>query len=425
MIKTWPLLPLIFLVAIAPSCDGPADDAEAPAAQAPALVLSLPAVDLQAGFPWEELGRFEGEHTLEERMRHHRVPGVAVALIDGYELQWAEAWGVLDAASGEPITDETLFEAASTTKVATATALLHLVEEGLIPLDRDVNEILRGWSVPASPLKESEPVTVRRLLSHTAGISRPEGGFDVVPGEVPTLLDVLRGEEPALNEALRVESVPGSAHQYSNFGFILLQKIIEDASGRAYEDVMQREVFDPLAMRQSSFEPNMGGWQGPPRPSHHDSEGQPQASDVHPAALAHGQLWTTPSDLARLTASLMASAAGREGALLEADTARLALTEVRAIEPGPHAGLSSQGLGVFILDTPSGPGFCHPGFNSPGTTSFLIGFPSVGKGAVVMTNGAMGLNLSFEILSGIAREYSWPRLRAHPSDEGAVERREQ
>jgi CubicO group peptidase (beta-lactamase class C family) len=377
-------------------------------------MLLLPEVDFGNGYPWSELGRFEVGHPIEERMRHHGVPGLAVAVIDSFEVEWTGGWGVLEAGGNEPVTDETLFEAASTTKVATAAVVLRLIEMGLLQLDQDVNEILLDWRVPDTPPSTSERVTVLRLLSHTAGINRPDGGFDIVQGEAPTLTDVLMGRAPAINKALAVEHVPGSKHQYSNLGFILLQQIIEDATGRLYSDVAQQEVFKPLDMGHSTFEPNLPGWSGPRTPSHHDSDGRPVSSDVHPTALAHGQLWTTPADLAKLTASIMSSAAGREDGLLDAETAQLALTTVREIDPAPHAGLLGQGLGVFILDTPDGPGFCHPGFNSPGTACFLIGFPSAGKGAVVMANGANGLDLSFEVLSGLAREYSWPSPEGGP-----------
>jgi CubicO group peptidase (beta-lactamase class C family) len=347
-------------------------------------------------------------------MQHYAVPGLTIAVVDSYEVAWTGVWGVLEAGKEAPITSETLFEAASTTKVATATAVLRLVDEGLLLFDQDVNDVLSDWRVPETPLTETGRVTVRGLLSHTAGVSRPDGGFDVAEGAMPTLIDVLQGRAPAINAALSIDHVPGSTHQYSNFGFILLQKVIEDASGKRFADVMQSMVFGPLRMSHSTFEPNLPSWMGTKTPTHHDSEGRPLPSDVHPAALAHGQLWTTASDLAVLTSALMAAAEGIEERPLRTSTARLALTPVREIEPGPHAGLRAQGLGVFLLATTDGVAFCHPGFNSPGATCFLIGFPAVGKGAVVMSNGANGLDLSFEVLSSLARRYSWPTTEGGP-----------
>ena len=106
---------------------------------------------------------------IAERMEYYKVPGVSIAVIDNYRLKWVKVYGIRDAKTGDSITTETIFEAASTSKFITAVLVLYFVEIGLIDLDVDVNNYLRSWQVPESKYTQEEKVTVRRLLTHLGG----------------------------------------------------------------------------------------------------------------------------------------------------------------------------------------------------------------------------------------------------------------
>src|SRR5436309_1078733 len=125
--------------------------------------------------------------TLEERMAHHRTPGVSVAVICEGEIEWARGFGVKEAGKPEPITLETLFQAGSISKPVAAAAALRLVDEGRIDLDADVNRYLRSWRVPANDGWQPV-VTLRQLLSHTGGTT--VHGFPGYPqgDALPTLI---------------------------------------------------------------------------------------------------------------------------------------------------------------------------------------------------------------------------------------------
>ena len=117
---------------------------------------------------WEE------KQTLSDLMAQFNVPGIGIVLINDFEIEWSKFIGVQDLNSKKEVNSQTLFEAASTTKALVAVAALHYVENGLLDLDTDVNEYLKDWKIPESEFTKKEKVTLRRLLTHSAGINPPE-----------------------------------------------------------------------------------------------------------------------------------------------------------------------------------------------------------------------------------------------------------
>lgn len=366
-------------------------------------------IDFQAGVPWDRIGKEPGSADVLDRMDHYGVPGVGLAVIEGDSVIWAKGYGRLAAGSDSAVTADTPFEAASTTKLVVAVAVLSLVDRGVLDLDRDVNDYLTSWKVPENEFTAKEKVTLRRLLTHTAGLNRPDGGFSVEAGGAPTTLQVLRGEAPATNAPLAVERVPGSGYAYSNFGYVVIQQVLQDVGGKPFAEVMESTVFAPLGLDACAFDP--ARWPAGSLPSPHGPGGERLERSPSRGALAPGGLLATPADLARLAVAILNGYRGEPGSVVSARVARWMLTPEVKIDPAENLGFSGLGLGVYLIRAGSGTAFCHPGFNEPGATSMLIAFPETGQGAVVMTNGARGLELTFEILSSVAREYKWPALR--------------
>jgi len=185
-------------------------------------------------------------------------------------------------------------------KVLATVVTLRLAERGTLDLDRDVNGNLRSWKVPASPLTAAQPVTLRLLLTHRAGINRPDKGLPFDDQRVPTLAQVLAGAPAALNQGVVVEHEPGSDYQYSNIGFLIVQLVLEDVTGKSFAQLAQELVFAPLGLKSSTLShPLRREWRsrwGVP----HDENGAAHARNQLPGAVAHGGLVGTPSDLARL-----------------------------------------------------------------------------------------------------------------------------
>src|SRR6266404_7275547 len=134
---------------------------------------------------------------LSERMQFYKVPGLSVAFFDHGKIIWTRAYGLADMATKKPVTSETLFQAASISKPESALAALHLVEEGKLSLEGNVNDKLRTWKVPDNQFTAQQKVTVRRILSHSAGINAQGLPGYTSDEPIPTIAQILNGEKPA------------------------------------------------------------------------------------------------------------------------------------------------------------------------------------------------------------------------------------
>jgi CubicO group peptidase (beta-lactamase class C family) len=142
-------------------------------------------------------------------------PGLAVAVIDGFKIAWAKGYGFTEPSGTRPVTAKTLFQAASISKPVTAMGMLALVQQGKLSLDEDVNAKLKTWKIPENEFTREQKVTLRRLASHTAGLT--VSGFPgyEVDEKLPTLVQIFNGEKPANTPPIRVDAVPGTKEQYS------------------------------------------------------------------------------------------------------------------------------------------------------------------------------------------------------------------
>ncbi|HEX4097400.1 MAG TPA: serine hydrolase domain-containing protein, partial [Caulobacteraceae bacterium] len=166
---------------------------------------------------------FKGEaaehHSLAEEMARLHVPGVSVAFVRDGRIAWVRGYGV-KSVGGSPVTPDTLFQAASISKPLTALAVLRLVEMGRLDLDTNVNRYLKTWKVGANAFTAQKPVTIRGLLTHTAGVT-VHGFPGYSAGEpVPTLTQVLDGVLPANSPPLWVDTTPGTIWRYSGGGYV-------------------------------------------------------------------------------------------------------------------------------------------------------------------------------------------------------------
>lgn len=337
---------------------------------------------------------------LEDRLRFYQVPGVSVAVINDGRLEWARAWGEAEAGSGIPATPETLFQAASISKPVMAVGALRLVEEGVLSLDENVNGTLRSWRLPENGYTRSEGVTLRRLLSHSAGTT--VHGF---PGyadgdEVPSIIQVLDGAGPANTAPVRVDTIPGSLWRYSGGGSSVVQLMMMDALDRPFPELMDDLVLGPLGMDRSTYaQPLPPERAGEAATAHGvDGEAVPGRHHAYPEMAAAG-LWTTPSDLAALALELQGAMNGEEGRLLSPEMAREMMTVV-AGSYGPGFALEEEGDEIW---------FSHGGANR-GFRAHFTASARGGQGAVVMTNGDGGGDLAQEVLRAVAREYGWGRM---------------
>ena len=349
--------------------------------------------------------------SLDSLMTEYKIPGVCIVAIDDYKIDWAKGYGEIHAGRGIEVTPDTYFEAGSTTKILTAALVMKLAEQGKLDLDKDVNDYLKSWKIPDSPLLNNKKITTKLLLSHLSGLNEGNN-FGTEEGKIPTIVDVLEGRKPATNGPAQVQYEPGTRWQYSNFGFIVIQLLLEDHMGRPYADLMQEYVFEPLAMHRSTFAYYDKRAIRDEVIVPHDQSGTPHERNMNATIKAHGDLLVSPHDLAIFTIELMKAYIGEPNRLFSQKTAQRMLTVRRKIEPEEFHGLKnmSYGYGAFLFGKDDTFYFMHPGSNNPGTSSMLIANPETGKGAVVMTNGVQGLLLDNQIVSAISAVYDWPCL---------------
>jgi CubicO group peptidase (beta-lactamase class C family) len=359
--------------------------------------------------PQEKSAAPQKAQTLAERMAEYKIPGASVAVIEEGKIAWDKGYGTRRADQNAPVTTDTLFEAASTTKVLTAVIALHFVEAGRIDLDKDVNAYLKSWKIPASDLTRDRKVTLRLLLTHQSGLNGPKGGFSWEDGKVPTLVQVLKGEAPAQNKPCVMEIAPGTKWHYSNFGYVVIQLLLEDLTGKPFPRLVRDVVFNPLNMESSTLVYPLTADFAAREALPHDIEGKTRAAIMNPVAVAQGGLVTTPSDLARFAIELMQAYQGNSHRVISQSTARLMFQKELDLDPEILGFPMGEGLGVLLTGAGPNLSFLHPGDNSPGASCWLVGFPAQGRGAVIMTNGAKGNLVAMELLASIAKEYGWPK----------------
>jgi CubicO group peptidase (beta-lactamase class C family) len=331
---------------------------------------------------------------LSQRMAELHVPGVSVAVIHDGAIQWARGFGVTRV-GGSPVTARTLFQAASISKPVIALAALRLVQAGKLDLDADVNRYLKTWKIPANTFTEEHAVTLRELLTHTAGMTVHGFAGYASDAPVPTLIQILDGAPPANSPAIRVDTTPGTAWRYSGGGYVIVQQLLEDVTGTPFAKLMRDTVLVPIEMTESTFDQPLPPSRMVDVAMPYRSSGLPVRGGPHiyPERAPAG-LWTTPSDLARYAIEVQRALAG-SGRILSISMASQMLT--------PE--MNHWGLGPMIGGSSARPYFEHNGANE-GYRCILRVYES-GDGAVVMTNGDNGGAVADPLMRTIAKEYRW------------------
>jgi CubicO group peptidase (beta-lactamase class C family) len=300
---------------------------------------------------------------------------------------------------GAPVTSATLFQAGSVSKPVTAFAALRLVEAGKLDLDVDVNRYLKSWKLPANHFHRT--ITLRELLTHTAGTNVP--GF---PGyasgdSVPTLQQVLDGVAPSNTPPVRVNAEPDTQWRYSGGGYVIVQQVLIDVSGKTFPELMKELVLAPIGMTRSTFRQPAPAKLVADSATPYTDTGEQVLGGPHtyPEMAAAG-LWTDPTDLAQFAIAIQHALSGSPDSLLSPGLARDMVAT--------HLGKRGTMFGVGGSDTD--PYFAHSGEDA-GFVTYLVAYEKRGDGAVVMTNGDQGFDLMEEIMRAVASEYGWPDFR--------------
>lgn len=312
-------------------------------------------------------------------------------------------------------TTDTIFQAASISKPINGLVVMKLIEQGKFGVESTIKELLPKdvldilvQGSPASQRPLVEGITIKQLMSHTAGLT--VHGFLGYSSEarLPTVKEILSGTFPANSTRIRMGSLPGHSHSYSGGGITVLQLIVEAVTGKDYSDAAQELVLTPLGMTRSHF------GKLPPTEKNaaraYYTENTTADSDHHLfQELAAAGLWTTPEDLLKAVSGVQKSLRGEEGALLTKETTKLMLTEVAG--------------GMALSWARRGPvSFGHNGSNEPGFQSAMLGYGGIDGekteesvpdnlpencGFAIMVNGTSH-NGYWKVAQTIANIKNWP-----------------
>ncbi|EAR14519.1 serine hydrolase domain-containing protein [Robiginitalea biformata] len=341
----------------------------------------------------------EGEsiprYSMEERMEKYNVPGAGIAVVSDGKLRWARAYGVANTQTGQPVDTATLFQAGSISKPIAALAALQLWEEGKVDLDADVNTYLKDWKVPQSAYTDSARVTLRLLLTHSAGMT--VHGF---PGykqtdRFPDIVTVLEGR--GNTDPIVVDTVPGSLWRYSGGGYTVMEKVVEDVSGMPLETYMDKNILPQLGMHHSTYQQPLGSPFTDNASAAYDRDGEliDGLWNNYPEQAAAG-LWTTPSDLAAYCIAIQEILSGERNGPISQQTAQAMLTK--------HLG--DWGLGPALQKEGDSLLFGHGGKNA-GFTNNMLATAHQGRAVIVMTNADQGGNLMGEAIRAVSDYYGW------------------
>ncbi|AOM77100.1 serine hydrolase domain-containing protein [Pedobacter steynii] len=346
---------------------------------------------------WVQIENNSQMWTLEERMKFYHANGVSIAVIKDYKIEWAKGYGWADSLEQKPVTTKTLFQAGSNSKSLNAVGVLKLVQDGKLNLNTDINIYLKSWKFPYDSLSKSKKITISNLLSHTGGIS--VHGFNGYKKgeEIPTIKQILNGQKPANSEAIRSMYEPSFKYEYSGGGTTISQLIIQDVTGKPYDEFMWENVLKPMGMTNSSYtQPPSANMQNLLATGYYnDGKTVEGKYHIYPEQAAAG-LWTNPTDLAKYVIETQLSLKGKSQKVLSKDMTKLRLT--------PFID-SKSALGVFIINKNGVKNFEHGGVDE-GFVSQYVGTFEGGNGVVVMTN-TYNTDLFDEIIRSVALTYDW------------------
>lgn len=306
------------------------------------------------------------EKDIPQLMKDADIPGLSAALIRNGKLVWHKNFGVADAETNEPVTDETIFEAASLSKIVTAYAALQLVDQGKLDLDKPLNQYL-GNNYDAGDDKRINLITARHVLTHSSGFPN---------------------WRPRNSTILPIRFTPGEKFSYSGEGFVYLSKVIEHITSMKFDEYIKKNVLDPLQMTHSSF-----SWLDSYKKLHvyrHDGSGQKSFRPEEPGYNAAASLRTTAEDYAKFVIAVLKGTGLKKTTWNQMLTSQIIVDEKKA----PNV---SWGLGLGLETNVNGKAFWHWG-DQGDSKCYVTALIEPQDAILYFTNSANGLSVAHTIL---------------------------
>ena len=321
------------------------------------------------------------------------VPGAAMGIIVDGELAWVHTAGVSDTVAKRPVTPDTVFRIASMTKSFTALAILKLRDEGKLSLDDRVATYVPELASLKYPTEDSPAITIRHLLSHSEGFPEDNPWGDRQLARTQAEISAW------MRQGIPFSTAPGTAFEYSNFGFAILGQVVERVAKRPYAEYITQQILLPLGMRDTTFERAR-------IPSDRMARGYRWEDNawVEEPMLPHGTfgamggIWTSTRDLARYVVYHMSAWPPRDGAD-NGPVKRSSLREQQQVarwEPGRATRRAvseplelsggGYGFGLAISQSCRFQYIVDHGGGLPGYGSLMLWLPDYGVGLIGMAN---------------------------------------
>jgi len=339
---------------------------------------------------------------IDSLLKQFNVPGVSIAVIKDFKVDWARGYGIADVEAGTPVTADTLFQAASISKTVAAMTSMRAVQDGRFALDQDINTILKSWQMPGAEFTKDRPVTPRGLMSHTSGTGDGFGFPGYAPNAPrPTLVQILDGQPPSNRPQVRLERPPFTGYKYSGGAVTIQELALTEAVGKPLAELAREWVLNPIGMTNSTFEQPLPAAREQQAARAHSRAGVRMGDPwhVYPEHAAAG-LWTTPTDLAKFLIEVQQTLAGQSTRVLSRP---MMLEMVTPVGVGPYA------VGFSVEKRGEGWYFGHGGSNW-GFQCSMLAHRLKGYGIVIMTNGDNGGALMQAIRSRVEQAYQWDAL---------------
>jgi CubicO group peptidase (beta-lactamase class C family) len=315
---------------------------------------------------------------INDNMAKHGVVGVSIALIENNKIEHRYVSGYANADTGIKLNPSNVFQVGSISKPVAAWAIMQLVQSGKLDLDKPVSTYLTRWQLPGSDFDASK-VTLRRLLSHTAGLSLGSYPGFALEQPLPTIEASLSGDTNGAG-AVFIQTEPGTRWSYSGGGYTLMQLIVEEVTGMTFSNYINDIVLTPLSMYRSSYRPDPSLLAGM---AHAHGYSGTVLPNFHFTAEAAASLHSTAEDLAKFALANM-----QTNPVLDNSTLQLMHSPAEN-SAGRH------GLGFSLVGDGNIVG--HGGSNT-GWKAMVRFVPRTGAGIVVLTNSDSGDKLTIDAL---------------------------
>jgi len=342
------------------------------------------------------------KYTLAERMKFHHVPAVSLVRFENYEVVETGAFGVTNVETGEPVNENTLFQAGGMGSPLVNLLALRLAAQGKLDLNREVNSYLKSARIPDNAFTQTRKITVLDLVNGASGLTQYKFTGYRLGTIVPSLNELIAGSDPGEMEPLKAVKTPGT---FNGAGVCsaILEQVIVDATGKSFVDLIQENILTPCGMTHSTYESNPKPRLGRNIALGHYSTGELMLDKFHvyPETGETG-LWTTAGDFARMLCQVQKMLAGKPNRILTED--RRGLLKSTVGEGWILGLIRSDGKGFLPV------GYAYHGGDPYGYFANHATSLQNGSGVVVMANRIMSWGLNNEIIAAVLKRHPVPSL---------------